>query len=57
MNGRAILTARAGLARADTARAGFCPTAVQGTTPGSAGGFYSWRSVALPTTTWTAVRR
>jgi hypothetical protein len=56
-NQRAYLTARAGVGRAGAIRAGFTPTATQGTAPGSAGGFYVWRPQTLPTTTWTAVKR
>lgn len=50
---RALTTARAASARCAATRAGFTPTATQGTTPGSDGGLYIWRRVAFPTTTWT----
>lgn len=56
-NQRAYLTARAGLARAGAIRAGFVPRAVQGATPGSQGGFYRWRRLYLPSTTWVALKR
>lgn len=54
---RALLTARAGVARAGVVRANFCPTATVGATAGTSGGFYLWRTVTLPTTTWTTVKR
>jgi hypothetical protein len=54
---RAYLTARAGYARAGAIRAGFIPRYVQGSAPGSQGGFYIWRRLYLPTTVWTAVKR
>lgn len=54
---RAILTARLGVARLGAIRLGFAPKATQGETPGSQGGFYSWRRVYPPTTAWTAVKR
>jgi hypothetical protein len=59
---RAYLTARAGWQRAGASRSSFIPTATQGTTasagltPGSPGGYYSWRRRYLPQTVWTAVR-
>ena len=55
-NQRAILTCRAGLARAGASRAGFMPSDVQGLTPGSQGGFYVWTRIYLPTTPlWTRI--
>ncbi|OFX02422.1 MAG: hypothetical protein A3E78_01965 [Alphaproteobacteria bacterium RIFCSPHIGHO2_12_FULL_63_12] len=56
-NDRAILTARVGVARVAAFRVGFAPVDTQGLTPGSAGGFYIWSQVTMPTTTWTAVKR
>jgi hypothetical protein len=53
---RAILTARSGVARAGAIRSGFIPTATNGVTAGSSGGFYAWQQVDLPTTTWTTVK-
>lgn len=55
-NERAITTARFGVARFGATRFGYTPDKTQGTTPGSAGGIYIWRTVTLPTTTWTAVQ-
>lgn len=52
---RALLTARAGKARAGASRSAFTPKFTQGSTPGSAGGFYIWRRKKLPTTTWTPI--
>jgi hypothetical protein len=56
-NQRAYLTARLGAGRLGAIRLGFIPKATQGTSPGVGGPFYVWRTVALPTTVWTAVKR
>lgn len=56
-NDRAILTARAGSGRAGAMRAAFTPIDTQGATPGSQGGFYIWKTVAPPSTSWTSVKR
>jgi hypothetical protein len=53
---RAYLTCRSGLARSGAVRSGFAPRKTQGATPGSAGGFYIWRRVERPTTTWVKVQ-
>lgn len=52
---RALLTARAGVARAGAIRSGYAPSRVDGNTPGSSGPFPVWDEVALPTSSWTAV--
>lgn len=47
----AILTARAGCARAGASRAGFTPNEVESTGK-SEPGEYVWKEEELPTTTW-----
>lgn len=49
-----ILTARAGCMRAGTARAGFYPNDVEGTTSDEPGE-YVWKEVVPATTSWTLV--
>ena len=56
-NDRAILTARLGAARLGASRLGFTPRDTNAqSSPGTPGPYYIWRTVALPTTTWTTVK-
>lgn len=52
-NDTALKVARAAQMRAGTSRASFVDVETEGTTPGSAGGFYVWRRQYPVTTTWT----
>ncbi len=56
-NETAILTARCGAARCGAIRCGFTPKDTKGTTPGSAGAFYTWwKRVYQAADTWTLDR-